>query len=119
VKARFIVGGVLLVGAAYFALFGGEYSVFEVRRIRRETAQEQARLDAAQEEVSRLRARADSLQDDSSAIERVARERWGLIRPGERLYRFEEADSARARDSAQGAGAASDRDSGRSMRTRR
>jgi len=27
------------------------------------------------------------------AIERLARERWGLIRPGERLYRFEDADS--------------------------
>lgn len=44
-----------------------------------------------QTEVERLRARVDSLENDSATIERIAREKWGMIRPGERLYRFEEA----------------------------
>jgi cell division protein FtsB len=43
-------------------------------------------------EVERLRARADSLENDSATIERIARERWGMIRPGERLYRFADED---------------------------
>ena len=85
----------LLAGAAYFALFGGEYGVFEVRRIRQELAQEKERVRAAEIEVARLRARVDSLENDSATIERIARERWGLIRPGERLYRFEEGDAGR------------------------
>ncbi len=86
----------LLAGAAYFALFGGEYSVFEVRRIQEELAQERERVREAEAEVTRLRARVDSLENDSATIERIARERWGLIRPGERLYRFEEAGPGRA-----------------------
>jgi cell division protein FtsB len=32
-------------------------------------------------------------------IERIAREKWGMIRPGEKLYRFEDApgDTAASR----------------------
>ena len=91
----------LLAGAAYFALFGGEYSYFELRRVRQERAAEQVRLEQARTEVAALRAREDSLLHDSATIERVARERYGLIRPGEKLYRFvqDSADSAAARDS--------------------
>lgn len=85
----------VVVGAAlYYALFGGEYSVFDVRRLEQRAIEEQARLDSLRAEVAALEARADSLQNDSAAIERIARERYGLIKPGERLYRFVEEDSA-------------------------
>jgi hypothetical protein len=57
---------------------GGEYSLLELRRV----------------EIARLRARVDSLENDSATIERLARERYGLIRPGERLYWFVEEDTA-------------------------
>jgi cell division protein FtsB len=97
-KIRLAVGVLLLGAAAYFAVFGGEYSVFELRTVRAEARLEAARLDSARAERDRLRARADSLERDSATIERVARERFGLIRPGERLYRFAEraTDSVRA-----------------------
>lgn len=87
----------LLGGAAYFALFGGEYSFFELRRVRAERALEQQRLEANRAEVQALRARADSLLRDSATIERVARERHGLLREGEKLYRFvpDSADTSR------------------------
>ena len=87
----------VLVGAAlYYALFGGEYSVFEVRRLEKRAIAEQARLDSLRVEVAKLEARADSLENDSATIERIARERYGMIRPGERLYRFVEGDSVAA-----------------------
>ena len=93
----------LVAGAAYYALFGGEYSLMEARRLERERVLEQERLAATRQEVSALRARADSLEHDSAALERIARERYGLIKDGERLYRF--VDSANAhpvqRDSAE------------------
>ena len=88
-KVRYLLGLVLLVGAAYFALFGGDYSLLDLHGIRVETEREQARLAEVRAEVDRLRARADSLEKDDATIERIARERWGLIVPGERLYRFE------------------------------
>lgn len=80
----------LVAGAAYFALFGGEYSLLELQRLESDLAQEQVRLEEARAEITRLQARVDSLENDSATIERIARERYGLIRPGERLYRFVE-----------------------------
>jgi cell division protein FtsB len=93
---------VFLAGALYFALFGGDYSYFELRRVRREQAAEQLRLEQSRAEVEALKAREDSLLHDSATIERIARERYGLIRDGERLYRFVQ-DSAGA-ESAKGQG---------------
>ncbi|MGH7575161.1 MAG: FtsB family cell division protein, partial [Longimicrobiales bacterium] len=90
-RVRYVLGITLLGGAAYFALFGGDYSLLELRRIRADVVLEQQRTAELRAEVQQLKARADSLMTDERAIERVARERWGLIRPGERLYRFEDA----------------------------
>ena len=99
-RRRRRIGGIVLllvVGAAlYYALFGGEYSVFDVRRLGQRVAEEQARLDSLRAEVDSLEARADLLASDSATIERIARERYGMIRPGERLYRFVEEDSLAA-----------------------
>ncbi|HEX6324055.1 MAG TPA: septum formation initiator family protein [Vicinamibacterales bacterium] len=95
-NGRWLIGGGLLVLAAYFAFFGGEYGLFELRRVRSELELERARLDDVRAEVARLEARVESLENDSLPIERIAREKWGMIRPGEKLYRFEDAapDSA-------------------------
>jgi cell division protein FtsB len=84
----------LVAGAAYYALFGGEYSLFEARKLEHERERENARLTQTRQEVTALRARADSLQHDSATLERIAREKYGLIKDGERLYRF--VDSAGA-----------------------
>lgn len=98
-RGKVILGGVLVAGAAYFALFGGEYSLLELQRLKNDLAEEQVRLEEARAEIARLQARVDSLENDSATIECIARERYGLIRPGERLYRFvedtAEADSVR------------------------
>ena len=84
----------LVLGVAlYYAVFGGEYSVFELRRLSQRVELEQARLDSLRLEVDSLEARADSLENDSATIERIARERYGMIKPGERLYRFVEGDT--------------------------
>lgn len=85
---------VVLGIALYYALFGGEYSVFELRRLSTRVVEEQARLDSLRQEVDSLEARADSLANDSATIERIAREKYGMIKPGERLYRFVEEDTA-------------------------
>ena len=87
-KLRWILAAVLAGGAAYFALFGGDYGYFEVRRLERERAAEEQRLAELQADLERMSARTDSLEKDSSTLERIAREKYGLIRDGERLYRF-------------------------------
>jgi cell division protein FtsB len=74
--------------ALYYALFGGEYSVFELREARQETETARVRLDSLERVNDSLRARADSLASDPGSLERVAREKFGMIREGEVLYRF-------------------------------
>ena len=89
-----------LIGlSVYFALFGGEYSVFEVRRVRAERAELEEELVALERTNDCLRAWAEALQSDSATIERLARERYGMIRAGEVLYRITDpADSVQGQD---------------------
>ena len=84
----------LVGGALYYALFGGEYSLMEARKLERERVREAELLAKTRGEVTVLRARADSMEHDSATLERIAREKYGLIKEGERLYRF--VDSAAA-----------------------
>lgn len=84
---RFVLPALLLL-AAYYAVFGGEYSIFEVRRARAEVEAARAELAELEMRIDSLRARADSLENDPATLERIARERFGMIREGETLYRF-------------------------------
>ncbi len=86
-----------LIGlSVYFALFGGEYSVFEVRRVRADKVELEQRLAELERANDSLRTWAEALETDSATIERLARERYGMIRGGEVLYRIAApADSVR------------------------
>jgi cell division protein FtsB len=79
----------------YFGIQGGEYATTDLMALRRQEASERA-------QVQRLRLVVDSLQKEAVAIEhdlrtqeRVARERFGMIRRGELLYRLVPPDSTR------------------------
>jgi cell division protein FtsB len=83
-----------LAFALYFAVQGGEYGTTDLIALRRQASSEH-------DQVQRLRHVVDSLQHEATAIEqdprvqeRVARERFGMIRRGELLYRLVPADSA-------------------------
>ena len=79
----------LAVGAAiYYALFGGEYRLTDVEELRETVESRAAELAELQAELDSLRAWGDSLVDDPWVIERVARERYGFVRPGEIVFRF-------------------------------
>lgn len=80
--------GVMLLFAVYYALVGGEYTLFELREMDALEESHQASLGRTEAEIERLRRQAHELKTDPRAIERVARERYGMIRDGEILYRF-------------------------------
>jgi cell division protein FtsB len=79
--------------AIWFGLQGGEYATTDLLDLQR-------REDSTRADVTRLRRVVDSLQKEATAIEtdvrtqeRVARERFGMIRRGELLYRLVPGDS--------------------------
>ncbi len=84
---RGLVAGLLLL-AGYYALFGGVYSVFDMRGMRAERKALVSRLDSLIARTDSLAQRGDSLASDPLAIEREAREEHGLIKDGEIVFRF-------------------------------
>lgn len=78
----------ILVLAVYYAVFGGEYSIFEIGSARQELARVQEELERLRSENDSLRAWADSLETDRWTIERLAREEHGLVRDGEEIVRI-------------------------------
>ncbi len=83
----------MLLSAAYFAIFGGEYTVFQLKRMEATELRRAAELAQAEAEIDSLQHVASGLKNDPAEIERVARERYGMIKDGEILYRFLEAPS--------------------------
>jgi len=94
VRVRRLILPALVGLSAYFAFFGGEYSVLEMRRVRAQRSELEARLADLERANDSLRTWAESLESDSATIERVARERYGMIRRGEVLYRIAEPEDS-------------------------
>jgi cell division protein FtsB len=88
---RAIVPGLAGI-ALYYAIFGGEYSIFELHATRAAVQAEGIALEELSVQIDSLRAWADSLENDPATIERIAREEFGMIREGETLYRFADGD---------------------------
>jgi cell division protein FtsB len=88
------VPALLIAVAVYYAVWGGEYSVFDVRTMTHRQRAAEAELLELEREVDSLEATEELLENDPATIEAVARERFGMVRDGELLYRFIEVDSA-------------------------
>ena len=91
--------GALAVGLLY-GLFGGEYTILDWLEMRDRVASERVALVQLRGENDSLRELADALETDPVVQEREARERFGMLRPGEIIYRVvsePDADSTAAR----------------------
>ena len=79
-----IAGGIGLIA---LAAWGGEYSSADWITIRRQLAEERAKVAALQIEIDSLARLVRDLETNPAVQERVAREQFGMIRDGEVLYR--------------------------------
>ena len=91
---------IALIGAGYYWMVGGEYTRADLIRLEGEIESRKAEMTARSDELASIRAWADSLVSNSWAIERVARERYGFVRPQEILVRFVDLGDREARASA-------------------
>jgi cell division protein FtsB len=87
-----ILGG--LGFALYFALQGGEYGILDLRQLRRATVAESTAVVQLQRVVDSLDQVARAVERDPRMQERVARERFGMLRRGEFLYRLVPSEKA-------------------------
>lgn len=86
---RLVFSGVIAL-AVYFAVAGGDHSVFEERQAEVQLSARQMEVRAVLREIDSLRARIDSLKHSDEALERLARERYRFIRDGEYVYLISE-----------------------------
>lgn len=79
----------------YFGIQGGEYATTDLLALRRQEASERAQVQRLRMVVDSLAKEAVAIEHDLRTQERVARERFGMIRRGELLYRLVPPDSTR------------------------
>ena len=79
----------------YFGVQGGEYGTTDLLALRHQEAGERAQVERLRQAVDSLQREATAIEHDLRVQERVARERFGMIRRGELLYRLVPADSTR------------------------
>jgi len=95
-RLRHALAAGALALAAYYAVWGGEYTLWDLLRLKKDRAEAAETLARTRREVDSLKARAERLERDPATIERVARERFGMVKEGETLYRFVPVDSGGA-----------------------
>ena len=78
------------------ALFGAR-GLMSTLRAKRDYATVEARVNQMRAENARLREQVRQLRDDPATIESLARERLGLIYPGETLFILTPAETQRGR----------------------
>lgn len=81
-RARWVAVAALLL-AALFAYAGGTYSAHNFRMLKHEVTDAERRVAMLHHQVDSLRAFRDSLDTNPMVQERVARQQWGMVRPGE------------------------------------
>jgi cell division protein FtsB len=77
-----------LVFALYFAFQGGEYGTLDLLQLRREEAEERATVERLHRLVDSLSRVATAIEKNPRIQERVAREKFGMLKKGEFLYRL-------------------------------
>ena len=84
------VGLVVAVGGVVFGAMGGEYNTRDWWQLRGNLEDEKAAVERLKVETDSLAVVAKGLETDPAAQERAAREQFGMLRPGEILYRIEQ-----------------------------
>ena len=82
-------GAVVVLAGIVFALIGGEYGTLDWWQLRQSVETEQVEVERLKVETDSLMIWAEALESDSATQEKVARESFGMLRPGEILYRVE------------------------------
>jgi cell division protein FtsB len=86
----------VVVFAVIYALWHGDFSEWSYLALRRREAGERTHLVALKHTVDSLKAFRDSLATNPDVQERVAREQYGMLKPGEQAFLIEWPDSLSA-----------------------
>ena len=94
-RERLRLAVLVVLGAAilWFAIQGGEYGTLDLIRQQRQKVRLTREIDSLRHLVDSLGKYKNSVLVDPRTQERIAREKFGMVRGNELLYRFAEPDS--------------------------
>jgi cell division protein FtsB len=80
-----IFGSVFLVIILYF-LFGGDYNIYNLWKYRQKEKDLRSEIQTIDKEREQLTTEIEMLKNDSSYIEKIAREEFKMGKPNEKIY---------------------------------
>jgi len=80
---------IFLLIALFYVLFFGEDGIFAYIRLKKEIKDNVARMRVVEEENLKMKRELERLKNDKEYLEEIVRKKYGLIREGEKVYRFE------------------------------
>jgi len=83
-----------VIGAAAFSIIFGNHGLLRILELRNEGRRLEEQIAYYKMKKKLLEIRRDKLENDPFTIEKLARERLGLYRPGDVVFLFLDADSA-------------------------
>ncbi len=90
-KKSFLVG-LLVAFLAIWFLFLDTYSLYTRYELHQRKVELERKTDELREEIDLLEVKIEEIETDPSVLERIAREEYGMRKPGETVYRVEEED---------------------------
>jgi len=83
VRAAIIAGGVVLL---FYVLFNSN-GIYQRIKLEMQKQEIQEKINSAEEEQKMLKEQSKALDGDPKAIEKVAREKYGMVREKEKVYK--------------------------------
>jgi len=80
----------LLLGAVFFTFtfFGGDFGFVRIWNLHQKKKELELEAKKLQVQILDLQVEKDKLKNDKSYLEKIAREKLGMVKEGEKVYRF-------------------------------
>ena len=87
-QKQFIRGVIFLLCITLTIIFiFGDHGLFQLYKLKRERAKVQAQIAQLRKERERVMVEKNRLENDIQYLEKLARERYRMVRPGEKVYK--------------------------------
>jgi cell division protein FtsB len=89
-KRKTVIGGLaaLVIAGVLFALLAGDQGALTFYRTWRKIGNLQQEIERSRKTIDSLTVEIDRLKSDTAHIERIAREKYGMARENEKMYKF-------------------------------
>ena len=87
-QRQFIRGVLLLIGVTLLIIFiFGDHGIFQLYKLKREREEVQTHITLLRKEREQLKSEKARLENDLDYIEKLARERFRMAKPGEKVFK--------------------------------